>query len=110
MKQTVYLSDLRKAFHDMGRGDQFSYNGLEVLFDGLESLERDTGEEMELDVIALCCDYEEMTPEEVASAYDPELLEGVDEDDHLQAAMDFLCDQTYVLGETANGSIVFAQF
>ena len=43
----------------MGRGEQFSYVGLLALYDYLEQLGDDTGEEMELDVIALCCEYAE---------------------------------------------------
>ena len=43
----------------MGRENNFSWEGLALLFEYLESIEEDTGEEMELDVIALCCDYTE---------------------------------------------------
>lgn len=59
MKTTVDLSDFRRAFTDMGRENNFSWEGLALLFEYLESIEEDTGEEMELDVIALCCDYTE---------------------------------------------------
>jgi len=59
MKQTVNFTDFTKAFHDYGRGTQFTYEGLKALFEFFEFLEDDTGEEMELDVIALCCDYTE---------------------------------------------------
>jgi hypothetical protein len=47
------------AFQKMGRGDQFSYEGLIALFDYLEILEDDIGEPIELDVISLCCEYSE---------------------------------------------------
>ncbi|MCD6162597.1 MAG: hypothetical protein J7K40_09325 [candidate division Zixibacteria bacterium] len=56
MKQTVSLGDFRDAFQKMGRGDNFSYEGLEALYDFLEECE---GEDYELDVIALCCAYSE---------------------------------------------------
>ena len=59
MFQRVNFSDFRQAFHNHDRGNQFSYEGLKALFDYLEEQERDTGEEMELDVIALCCEYSE---------------------------------------------------
>jgi hypothetical protein len=52
-----------------GRGEQFSYDGLRVLFEALEEYEDDTGSEVELDVIALCCEYSEDTPEEIAQNY-----------------------------------------
>ena len=57
MKSTVSLADFRDAFQI--RKDQFTYAGLEALFNYLEQYEEDTGEEVELDVIALCCEYTE---------------------------------------------------
>lgn len=37
----------------------FSYKGLRALFQYLDSLSEDTGEDIKLDVISLCCDYAE---------------------------------------------------
>jgi len=37
----------------------FSYEGKRALFDYLEDYEEQTGEEIELDAIALCCEYTE---------------------------------------------------
>lgn len=59
MKQSINESEFRTAFHRMDRGEQFSYDGLTALYDYLEQYEDDTGEEIELDVIALCCEYTE---------------------------------------------------
>lgn len=59
MFQRVNFSDFRQAFFNQGRGNQFSYEALQALFNHLEEVEGETGEEMELDVIALCCDYVE---------------------------------------------------
>ena len=59
MKQNINESEFRTAFHRMGRGEQFSYAGLSALYDYLEDYEESTGEEIELDVIALCCEYAE---------------------------------------------------
>jgi hypothetical protein len=39
------------------RPDNFNYAGLCALFDYLEQYEEDTGEQVELDVIAICCDF-----------------------------------------------------
>jgi len=41
------------------RPDNFSYEGLEVLFEHLEMLEDDLDKQIEFDVIAICCDYSE---------------------------------------------------
>jgi hypothetical protein len=59
MYQTISRTDFHDAFRDMGRGKQFSYEGKNALLDYLEELEDETGEPIELDVIALCCDYTE---------------------------------------------------
>lgn len=59
MKQTVCQSDFRDAFVRMGRKDNFSYNGLNALYEYLTDLEDDTGIENELDVIGLCCEWDE---------------------------------------------------
>ena len=59
MKRTIDNYEFRQAFEDMGRGNQFSDGGLDALFGFLEDYERETGEEMELDVIGLCCDFVE---------------------------------------------------
>ena len=58
MKQSVNMYDFERAFKSFER-DNFSYDGLKALFEYLEDYEEDTGEEVELDVIALCCDYME---------------------------------------------------
>ena len=59
MKRTVNVYDFRQAFKDSGRNDSFTYEGLGALFEYFEGLEEDTGEEMELDVIGICCDFSE---------------------------------------------------
>lgn len=100
MKTTVNFYDFRNAFERMDRGSQFSYEGLEILFNGLEEFEDDTGEEMDLDVIALCCDFSEMTELEIRDAYGLE--------DH-QSSTDFLNNNTWVLGAT-DKTVIFRTF
>ena len=58
MKQTVTETMFIDAFQAI-RPQNFSIAGLRALFAHLEEVEEDTGEEMELDVIALCCDFAE---------------------------------------------------
>jgi hypothetical protein len=76
MKKTITLNDFRDAFVEMGREDNFSYEGLEVLFNYLEEVERSSDIEIELDVIAICCDYTECTIKEALDTYG---LESYDE-------------------------------
>ena len=107
MKTTVYLHYLRTQFHQMGRGDQFSYDGLRVLFEALEQYEDDTGSEVELDVIGLCCEYSEDTTEEIAQNYGIDLE---DDGNQLNNVLDYLHDHTMVCVVTKDGSIVYQQF
>ena len=58
MKTTVSQTDFVDAFKKM-RPSNFSYEGLIALYDYLENFEEDTDKEIELDVIAFCCDYSE---------------------------------------------------
>jgi len=58
MKQTVNFTAFVDAFKVRERYNQFGgYDGLKALFDYLEYYEESTGEEIELDVIGLCCEY-----------------------------------------------------
>ena len=69
MKQLVDFNTFAQSFVLMGRREQFSYSGLRALFDYLEEFENETGEEIELDVIALCCDYVELDEDEAREQY-----------------------------------------
>lgn len=75
MKQTITFQDFRDAFRNYNRKDNFSYEGLEALFEYLEQYEQDSGQELELDVIALCCDYNEDSIENTLKEYNLETLE-----------------------------------
>lgn len=57
MKQTINEYDFIDAFRKMDRYNTFGHDALKALFEYLEEYEESTGEEMELDVIALCGDF-----------------------------------------------------
>lgn len=59
MKQTVYFNQFCDGFKNMNRDNNFSYEGKRALFDYLEDYEESGGDEIEFDVIALCCEYTE---------------------------------------------------
>lgn len=58
MKNTINIYEFKKWFED-NRPNNFSYEGLNNLFDYLEEYEESTGEQIEFDPIALCCEYTE---------------------------------------------------
>ena len=61
MKETVTVYRFRDAFKQSDTyKNNFSYEGLNALFEHLEELEWEMdGIEFELDVVAFCCDYTE---------------------------------------------------
>lgn len=113
MKQSINFSSFVDAFHAHKRYDQFGYEALRVIFDYLEEYEESTGEEIELDVIAICCDYNVDTWENIAKNYNID-FEGIDayndEEVAIDAVKDYLSYHTTVLGETDDGQIVYQVF
>jgi hypothetical protein len=108
MIQTVNNTDFHNAFNAMDRGNQFSYEALNMLFNYFEEFDP----EMELDVISICCSYSEMTFEDVMTSYDVENTDLLDLDDEKvvkQLVMSYLEENTMVIGVT-DDSIVFEQF
>ena len=59
MIKTINEYDFIDAFKKMGRENNFSYDGLIALYEELEMVENDIGKPIELDVIALCCEFTE---------------------------------------------------
>ena len=109
MKQTIYLSQFRDEFNAI-RPNNFSYEGLERLYDFLEELDEGN---FELDVIAICCDFCEMTMNEIFNAY-PDILDLIDIDNPKESTysivVDYLNDNGSYCGDTSQGTFVFQQF
>lgn len=98
MKITVDFSAFRAAFHDMGRGDTFSREALRIIFDHLEECEENSGEERELDVIAICSDFVEWEKSDHA---DEDVREEEDEAKRNS-------DDWFIIGETDDSFVVLA--
>ncbi len=100
MYQTINLFQFRQAFKAMDRSDQFSYEGLEILFNYLTDLEdQDSSNNFELDVIAFCCDYAEETIENIIDFYDID-CGGLNEDEQKNYVKNYLENVTSVVGFT----------
>ena len=72
MKQSITRADFVGWFWGSDTYKRnFSYEGLNSLFDYLEELEEDMGKEMEFDPVAICCEYSEYENlEEIKNNYD----------------------------------------
>jgi len=95
MKKTISFYEFQNEFQDC-RPDNFSYDGLKALFDYLEDFSENCDIEIELDVIAICCEFSEYeTAMEAAKNYNFEPDE--DDEDDEAAALEFLEYHTSVI-------------
>lgn len=88
----------------MDRGDSFGYAGWRAIGDYLEQLSEDIGEDIDVDIVAICCDYNIAESVEdwwkdcgEFSNINPEEWEDMDDDEKLKAIEDYLNDCTSVV-------------
>lgn len=98
MKQTIGIGNFLDSFATSSYKDNFSYNGLNTLFEYLEELEDSNGEEMEFDMIALCCDFSEDTLEYFIEYHKLDIdASDFDEEGYKDEAIELLEGETTVL-------------
>ena len=96
MKQEINSWDFQDAFRQMDRQNQFTYDGQKALFNYLEDYENDTGESIELDVIALCCEYTEYeNMQEFIDAYGDDYK--TIEDIEYQTSVIMIDDESFII-------------
>lgn len=104
MKQTVDFYDFKRSFEAI-RPDNFSREGLSALWDYLEQYEEDCGTELELDVIAICCDFSEDSIQNIAASYEIDLEDCEDEEEKEQTVADYLTDNGAYVAHVAGGFV-----
>lgn len=102
--QQVSFSEFYDRFQAI-RPDNFSYDGLCALYEYYTNLAEETGEPIELDVIAICCEFSEDTLEDIARSYSIEF----DADTLRYNVLEYLEDHTQVIA-TFDDTIVYQQF
>jgi len=80
-----------------------------ALFDHLENVEEDTGEQIELDVIGLCCDYEEATVDDLINGCDLDTSKCEDDDDRQELVEKFLNKHTTIIWQRGD-TFLYQQF
>lgn len=105
--KTFNENDFINEFKAYNRMDNFSYKGLCILFESLEQTAIDCEMNIEMDVIALCCEYSEDSAEAIAIGYN--IGYGEEDEDINQMVEDYLQDNTFVCGqyEDDNGVTYF---
>ena len=103
MYQTISLNDFIHAFERCNRSSNFSTEGLVALFDFFEEVHPN----MELDVIAICCDFSEYESlAELKQEYSNSLPEDLEDDEE---ALDYFRDNATLL-ELPGGGLVMSSF
>ena len=105
--QTIDSSDLYHLASRMDRADNFGYKGWRAIGDYLEELSDSIDENIEIDIVAICCEYS-MAESAEGVFYEYDHLHGTDlpeaetweempEDEKLETIQSFLQDQTSVV-------------
>ena len=102
----THASQFRDAFRSVGRSDQFSYEALGLLFDYFE----DNAPDMELDVIAVCCDYSEDSVDDIIEHWSIEVDTDASEERKMHEVMEWLQNNTQVVGCTSSGIVYCSSF
>lgn len=104
--QQLTQSDFIDAFRKL-RPDNFTYEGLVALYQHLDDYANEIGEDfLEVDVIGICCDYTETTPEEILDSYNLKVKEG---QTAYEVAEAFLAEHTIVI-EVGNGNLIYVNY
>ena len=110
MKQSINFREFREAFICTGRQNNFPGNGLAILWDYLQQLEEDLGEELELDVIGICCEYSQDHWQDIADNYSIDISEYEDDEEKKDAVIDYLEDNTLFIGEANDDEMIYRVF
>ena len=105
MKTIVSEFQFIEAFRHAGRETQFTVPARRALFAHLEDYEKSTCFELELDPIAVCCEFAEY-PSALSAAEAYGFKDGIDSKE--ESALEWLQDRTQVI--EFEGGIVIQQF
>jgi hypothetical protein len=99
--QTVNKNQFIDSFKSWDTyANHFSYEGLELLYDWLV----ESDEDIELDVVALCCDFTESDVTTIIQEYE------LPQDISFNDALEYIQDNSLVVGVTEQKTIVYYTF
>ena len=105
MKVSINKYEFSNMFDQFNRSENFSREAREDLFEYLEEL---FGDDYEVDIIAICCEYSEDTIDNIIDNYSIDIDQ---DEDKLQQVLDYLNDHTSVVSVTGDDeSILYAAF
>ena len=103
--ETLTTNQVAQALYNDDNAN-WSYTGAQALASYLDTLADDLGD-MELDVVAIRCEYSEYSLEEVIDQY-PDVFQDLDEDEKedVKAVIDALIDHTIAIKVDADTVII----
>lgn len=112
MKQTLTKDMFRFQMNQI-RPNNFSYEGLGELFDYFELCEGSSGEEMEFDPIAICCDFSQCSLREFLDAFtvDADIDELTTDEEKAEAITEYIGRNGFWYSLVEDGKeIIFENF
>lgn len=106
LKITANANHVVQLAVDYGRLDQFGYKGWRMLAEAMEQFSDDIGKDIEVDIIAWCCDYRHAASVEEAFAelqhyygwtIEDADWDSMDDDEKLEAIWEFLQENTSLM-------------
>lgn len=94
------------AFKQSSRGEQFSYEALEAIFQYFE----DRGDNVEFDPVGICCDFAESHYIDIAETYSIDLNQWFTKEERIEAVRDFIENETWSYVLSDGETIVYIQF
>ena len=105
--KTFDFYDFKREFQIYNKEDQFSDKALARIFYYLS--ECYSRSDWEMDCIAICCEFQEMTYQDILQDYDVYTNDNMTNEELADQAREYLHDNTSLVGEYANdkGETVF---
>ena len=97
--KTFDENDFINEFKAYNRMENFSYKGLRILFESLEQTANDCEMNIEMDVIALCCEYNEDDLQYIIDNYDIDMTDCDSIEEKIETVEYYLQDNTFVCGQ-----------
>ena len=104
--KTFNEDDFINEFKAYNRQDNFSTDGLRILFESLEQTAIDCEMNIEIDVIALCCEYDEDSVINLINLYDIDVTD-CDEYEKIEVVEDYLQYNTSVCGSYEDDGVTY---
>ena len=118
LKITADANHVVQLAADYGRLDHFGYKGWHMLAEAMEQLSDDIGEDIEVDIIAWCCEYSHANNVDEAFEdlqhyegwnVEQEEWDELDDDEKFEAVQEFLNENTSLM-VCEDGCIIWAVF